>query len=176
FIAVSEGIHDANGKFISEYGSNLAEEKDAFGHAQLGGLAVTLADELKRRTGAKVRGIELSLLQRCGAHLASKADVNEAVLAGKTAVEAAVSGDSGKMVAFERGVRCGKYTCKTKLIPLESVANLEKKVPLEWIVPEGNNVTQDFIDYALPLIQGQAERVVENSLPRYAKLKKVLAK
>ncbi|MEG1404371.1 MAG: 6-phosphofructokinase [Oscillospiraceae bacterium] len=176
FIAVSEGIHDANGKFISEYGSNLAEEKDAFGHAQLGGLAVTLADELKRRTGAKVRGIELSLLQRCGAHLASKADVNEAVLAGKTAVEAAVSGDSGKMVAFERGVRCGKYTCKTKLIPLESVANLEKKVPLEWIVPEGNNVTQDFIDYALPLIQGQAERVVENSLPRYARLKKVLAK
>ncbi|MEG0940441.1 MAG: 6-phosphofructokinase [Oscillospiraceae bacterium] len=176
FIAVSEGIHDANGKFISEYGSNLAEEKDAFGHAQLGGLAVTLADELKRRTGAKVRGIELSLLQRCGAHLASKADVNEAVLAGKTAVEAAVSGESGKMVAFERGVRCGKYTCKTKLIPLESVANLEKKVPLEWIVPEGNNVTQDFIDYALPLIQGQAERVVENSLPRYAKLKKVLAK
>ncbi|MEG2815305.1 MAG: 6-phosphofructokinase [Oscillospiraceae bacterium] len=176
FIAVSEGIHDANGKFISEYGSNLAEEKDAFGHAQLGGLAVTLADELKRRTGAKVRGIELSLLQRCGAHLASKADVNEAVLAGKTAVEAAVSGESGKMVAFERGVRCGKYTCKTKLIPLESVANLEKKVPLEWIVPAGNNVTQDFIDYALPLIQGQAERVVENSLPRYAKLKKVLAK
>ena len=175
-IAVSEGIHDANGKFISEFGSDTAQAKDAFGHSQLGGLAVQLADELKRRTGAKVRGIELSLLQRCGAHLASETDVNEAVLAGKTAVEAAVSGESGKMVAFEREYVDGKYVCKTKLLPLESVANLEKKVPLEWISKEGNNVTKEFIDYALPLIQGTPERAVENSLPRYAKLKKVLAK
>ena len=111
-----------------------------------------------------------------GAHLASKTDVDEAVLAGKTAVEAAISGESGKMVAFERGVRCGRYVCKTKLIPLDSVANLEKKVPLEWITPEGNNVTQEFIDYALPLIQGEPKRATENSLPRYAKLKKILAK
>ncbi|MEF9971318.1 MAG: 6-phosphofructokinase [Oscillospiraceae bacterium] len=176
FVAVSEGIHDADGKFISEYGSDLAGEKDAFGHSQLGGLAVQLADELKRRTGAKVRGIELSLLQRCGAHLASKTDVNEAVLAGKTAVEAAIAGETDKMVAFERGVRCGKYVCKTKLIPLADVANFEKKVPLEWINAEGNNVTQDFIDYVLPLIQGTPDRPTENSLPRYARLKKVLAK
>jgi len=175
-VAVSEGIHDASGRFISEYSSNLAQEKDAFGHAQLGGLAVQLADELKRRTGSKVRGIELSLLQRCGAHLASEADVNEAVLAGKTAVEAAVSGETGKMVAFERESVNGKYVCKTKLLPLESVANFEKKVPLEWITPDGNNVTQEFIDYALPLIQGQPERVFENSLPRYSRLKKILAK
>ncbi|MGI5984332.1 MAG: 6-phosphofructokinase [Clostridiales bacterium] len=175
-VAVSEGIHDSNGKFISEYGSNLAKEKDAFGHAQLGGLAVQLADEMKRRTGAKVRGIELSLLQRCGAHLASGTDLNEAVLAGKTAVEAAINGESGKMVAFEREIINGEYSCKTKLLPLESVANLEKKVPLDWITPEGNNVTKEFIDYALPLIQGQPDRPVENSLPRYARLKKVLAK
>lgn len=175
-IAVSEGIHDAEGKFISEYGSNTAQAKDAFGHSQLGGLAVQLADELKKRTGAKVRGIELSLLQRCGAHLASETDVNEAVLAGKTAVEAAISGESGKMVAFEREYVDGKYVCKTKLLPLESVANLEQKVPVEWITKDGNNVTKEFIDYALPLIQGEPERMVENSLPRYAKLKKVLAK
>ena len=175
-VAVSEGIHDAEGKFISEYGCDTAQAKDAFGHSQLGGLAVQLATELKRRTGAKVRGIELSLLQRCGAHLASEADVNEAVLAGKAAVEAAVSGESGKMVAFEREYIDGKYVCKTKLLPLGSVANFEKKVPLEWITKEGNNVTQDFIDYALPLIQGQPERAVENSLPRYARLKKVVAK
>lgn len=175
-VAVSEGIHDAQGKFISEYGSGLAQEKDAFGHSQLGGLAVQLADELKRRTGAKVRGIELSLLQRCGAHLASETDLNEAVLAGKTAVEAAVSGESGKMVAFEREYRDGNYLCKTKLLPLSSVANLEKKVPLEWINEDGSNVTKEFIDYALPLIQGQPERIFENSLPRYAKLKKVLVK
>lgn len=175
-VAVSEGIHDAEGKFISEYGCDTAQAKDAFGHSQLGGLAVQLATELKRRTGAKVRGIELSLLQRCGAHLASEADVNEAVLAGKAAVEAAVDGESGKMVAFEREYIDGKYVCKTKLLHLGSVANFEKKVPLEWITKEGNNVTQDFIDYALPLIQGQPERAVENSLPRYARLKKVVAK
>jgi len=175
-IAVSEGIHDSAGKFISEYGSDTAQKKDAFGHSQLGGLAVQLADELKKRTGAKVRGIELSLLQRCGAHLASKADVDEAVLAGKKAVEAAVKGESGKMVAFERKYVNGKYTCKTKLLPLSAVANFEKKVPLEWITKDGSNVTKEFIDYALPLIQGQPKRETENSLPHYARLKKVFAK
>ena len=175
-IAVSEGIHDAQGRFISEYFSSLANEKDAFGHAQLGGLAATLAAEVKRRTGAKVRGIELSLLQRCAAHLASKTDVDEAFLAGQAAVEHAVRGETGKMVAFERGCVDGQYTCNVKLIPLNAVANLEKKVPAAWIVPEGNNVTEEFIDYALPLIQGEPERVLEHSLPRYARLKKILAK
>ena len=65
--------------------------------------------------------------------------------------------------------------CKTKLIPLTAVANAEKKVPLDWITPEGNFVTQDFIDYVLPLIQGTPDRPTEYSLPRYAKLKKVRA-
>jgi len=175
-IAASEGIHDKEGKFISEYGSKLAETKDAFGHAQLGGLAVQLADELKKRTGAKVRGIELSLLQRCGAHLASGTDLNEAVEAGRLAVESAIAGETGKMVAFERNDVDGKYVCEMMLLPLESVANLEKKVPREWINEAGNNVTQEFIDYALPLIQGQPERPTEHSLPRYAHLKKVVAK
>ena len=172
-VAVSEGIHYADGSFVSEA---KASATDGFGHAQLGGLAVRLAEAVKERTGAKVRGIELSLLQRCGAHLASKVDVDEAVLAGKTAVEAAVSGETGKMVAFERDMSSGSYACKTKLIPLDSVANLEKKVPAEWITPEGNNVTKDFVDYALPLIQGAPDRPTENSLPRYARLKKVIAK
>ena len=174
-VAVSEGIHDKDGRFISEYGCDTAQQKDAFGHAQLGGLACFLANELKNKTGAKVRGIELSLLQRCGAHLASKTDLEEAVLAGKTAVEAAVAGETGKMVAFERKYEDGKYVCGTKLLPLNTVANFEKKVPVEWITPEGNNVTKEFVDYALPLIQGEPERVVENSLPRYPKLKKVFA-
>lgn len=171
-VAVSEGIHYADGSFVSEAKTSST---DGFGHAQLGGLAVRLADIIKQRTGAKVRGIELSLLQRCGAHLASKADVDEAVLAGKTAVAAAISGETDKMVAFERKTRCGKYKCETKLIPLSSVANFEKKVPTEWIVPEGNNVTQEFIDYVLPLIQGEPKRPTEQSLPRYAKLKKIIA-
>lgn len=171
-VAVSEGIHYADGTFVAEA---QVSATDGFGHAQLGGLASRLANVVKEKTGAKVRGIELSLLQRCAAHLASKADVDEAVLAGKTAVEAAVAGETGKMVAFDC-TRDGGYTCKTKLIPLGEVANFEKKVPLEWIVPEGNNVTQEFIEYALPLIQGVPERPTEQSLPRYAKLKKVLAK
>ena len=80
------------------------------------------------------------------------------------------------MVAFSREYVDGKYTCVPKLVPLTSVANFEKKVPVEWITPDGCGVTQDFIDYALPLIQGEPERPTENSLPRYARLKKVLAK
>ncbi len=171
-VAVSEGIHYADGSFVSEAKTSAT---DGFGHAQLGGLAVRLADAVKERTGAKVRGIELSLLQRCAAHLASKTDVDEAVLAGKVAVEAAISGETDKMVAFERADENGSYVCKTKLIPLGDVANYEKKVPTEWIVPAGNNVTKDFIDYALPLIQGEPERPTEHSLPRYARLKKIIA-
>ncbi|MBR6322400.1 MAG: 6-phosphofructokinase, partial [Lachnospiraceae bacterium] len=171
-IAVSEGIHYADGKFVSEAETSAT---DGFGHAQLGGLAVRLADLLKQRTGSKVRGIELSLLQRCGAHLASGTDLREAELAGRAAVEAAVSGKTDYMVAFKCSRDAG-YQCKTELLPLSEVANFEKKVPLEWINETHNGVTQAFIDYALPLIQGAPERPTEQSLPRYAKLKKILAK
>ncbi|MCD8322852.1 MAG: 6-phosphofructokinase [Oscillospiraceae bacterium] len=170
--AVSEGLHFADGTFVSQAKTSST---DGFGHAQLGGLAARLAEMVKERTGAKVRPIELSLLQRCGAHLASKTDVEEAELAGRAAVEAAVAGETGKMVAFERGRDSGQYVCKTILLPLSAVANAEKKVPLEWINAEGNFVTQEFIDYALPLIQGEPVRPVEQSLPRYAKLKKIQA-
>jgi 6-phosphofructokinase 1 len=173
FVAVSEGIQDRDGNFISEYASKGG--KDAFGHVQLGGLSAYLANRVKEYCGAKVRGIELSLLQRCGAHLASRTDIEEAVLAGKTAVEAATTGETGKMVAFEREYVDGKYSCKTKLIPLTQVANYESKVPLEWILPGGAGVTQDFIDYVLPLIQGDPMRAEENSLPRFARLKKIRA-
>ena len=172
-IAVSEGIHYADGSFVSEAKTSAT---DGFGHAQLGGLAAMLAAAVKERLGVKVRGIELSLLQRCGAHLASKNDLDEAFLAGQAAVECAVAGESGKMLAFTREMQDGAYHCKTTLLPLESVANYEKKVPAAWITPEGNHVTREFIDYALPLIQGEPERITENSLPRYCRLKKVLAK
>ena len=172
-VAVSEGIHYADGSFVSEA---KASATDGFGHAQLGGLAALLANIVKERTGAKVRGIELSLLQRCGAHLASQTDIDESFLAGKTAVEAAVAGETDKMVGFECTRENGKYTCKTKLFNLSEVANFEKKVPLEWINAEGNGVNQGYIDYALPLIQGDNHRETENGLPRFARLKKVLAK
>ena len=80
------------------------------------------------------------------------------------------------MVALRRVTNDGKVSFEPELLPLSEVANYEKKVPLEWITPEHNFVTQEFIDYALPLIQGEPERIFEDSLPRYAKLKKVLAK
>jgi len=174
-IAVSEGIKDKDGKYISEYGSDMAKTKDSFGHAQLGGLAATLANIVKEKTGAKVRGIEFSLLQRCAAHVGSLADVNEAYLAGQTAVKLAVEGKTDYMVAFERAE--GKeYKCNIKLINLTDVANTEKKVPREWINEEGNGIKQGFIDYALPLIQGESKPPIEDGLPRFAKLKKVSAK
>ena len=172
-VAVSEGIHYADGSFVSEA---KASATDGFGHAQLGGLAAMLADVVKKETGAKVRGIELSLLQRCGAHLASRTDYEESFMAGKAAVENAVAGLTDKMVGFECTRENGKYVCKTKLFDLKDVANTEKKLPLEWINEEHNGVNQGFIDYCLPLIQGETEMVKENSLPRFAKLKKVLAK
>ncbi|MBQ1768759.1 MAG: 6-phosphofructokinase [Oscillospiraceae bacterium] len=172
-VAVSEGIHYADGSFVSEA---KASATDGFGHAQLGGLAALLANIVKEKTGAKVRGIELSLLQRCGAHLASQTDITESFTAGKKAVEAAIAGETGYMVGFKRVMVDGKYTCEYVLLPLTSVANFEKKVPLEWITPEHNGITSDFADYALPLIAGEPDRKLENGLPRFARLKKVLAK
>ena len=174
-IAVSEGIHYADGRFVSEAETSAT---DGFGHAQLGGLASKLAEAVKQHLGGKVkvRGIELSLLQRCGAHLASGTDVKEAELAGRAAVEAAAAGETDRMVAFKRVTKNGEYACETELLPLESVANFEKKVPLEWINADKNGVTKDFVDYVLPLIQGEPDAPKASSLPRYAKLKKVLAK
>ena len=170
-VAVSEGIHYADGTFVSEAKTSAT---DGFGHAQLGGLAAHLASAVKEAFGVKVRGIELSLLQRCGAHLDSETDAEEALLAGSAAVQAAVEGFTDKMVAF----RCTRgedgYRCETILEPLDIVANFEKKVPREWINEAGNGVNQQFIDYVLPLIQGDAKAPRVNGLPRFARLKKVL--
>ncbi len=174
-IAVSEGIKDKDGRYISEYGSDLAQQKDAFGHAQMGGLASTLERMIKERLGVKCRGIEFSLLQRCAAHVASKTDIEESFLAGKTAVEEAIKGTTDKMVGFGRP-ESGAYTCQIKLIDLSDVANTEKTVPLDWMNEERNNMNEKFLEYALPLIQGVPEIPTENGLPRYPKLKRVYAK
>ena len=172
-VAVSEGIHYADGSFVSEAKTSAT---DGFGHAQLGGLATLLANVVKEKLGCKVRGVELSLLQRCGAHLASATDINEACAAGAQAVKAAIDGITDKMVAFERGTdENGAYVCNFKLIPLSDVANYEKKVPVEWINDTQNGLKHEFIDYVLPLIQGEPKLPLEHSLPRYARLKKVLA-
>ena len=170
-VAVSEGIHYADGSFVSEAKTSAT---DGFGHAQLGGLAAMLADAVKEKLGVKVRGIELSLLQRCAAHCASQTDIDESFLAGQTAVNSAVAGETDKMVAFECSRENG-YTCKTKLLNLSDVANYEKKVPVEWINERGNNVSDEFVKYALPLIQGETQMKKENGLPRFAKLAKIVA-
>ena len=170
-VAVSEGIHYADGSFVSEAKTSAT---DGFGHAQLGGLAAMLADAVKEKLGVKVRGIELSLLQRCAAHCASQTDIDESFLAGQTAVNAAVAGETDKMVAFKCSRENG-YTCETELLNLSDVANYEKKVPVEWINERGNNVSQEFVDYALPLIQGETQMKKENGLPRFAKLAKIVA-
>jgi len=174
-VAVSEGIHDKDGKLIAEYGAENAP-LDSFGHKQLGGLAATLAHIVKDKTGAKVRGIEFSLLQRCASHCASKTDIEESFLSGKAAVEYAVSGVTDKMVGFERRYDAnGNYVCHIKLMDLVDVANTEKKVPLEWITEEGNGVTEDYLRYALPLIQGTPDQPMEDGLPRFACLKRIVA-
>ncbi len=170
---VSEGIHYADGRFVSEAKTSAT---DGFGHAQLGGLAALLANLLKERFGVKVRGIELSLLQRCASHQASEMDIQEAFHVGKMAVLESTIGQTGQMVALNRKFdEEGKYVLSTTLFPLSKVANYENKVPLEWINEEKNFVTQEFIDYAKPLIQGDPKIVYEGSLPRFARLKKILA-
>ncbi len=174
-VAVSEGIKDKNGKYISEYGSDLASEKDSFGHAQLGGTGSVVAAMLKNELKCKARAIEFSLLQRCAAHCGSKTDVDETFTAGQKAVQYAVEGVTDHMVAYERTFVGGKYVTGYKLVNLSEVANTEKTITASWITPDGTGLTKDFINYALPLIEGESRPPIVDGLPRFAKLKKVLA-
>lgn len=168
-VAVSEGIHYADGTYINEVKTAAA---DGFGHVQLGGLGVQLAEEVKTKLGYKARGIELSLLQRCAAHIASQTDIDEAYAAGQAAVETALAGGTDQMIGFARTPGAA-YHCTPIAVNLSEVANAEKKVPLDWINAAGNGVNQQFIDYALPLIQGDPTPEKIHSLPRYARLKKL---
>ena len=171
-IAVSEGIHRADGAFIAEGVSAAAN--DGFGHTQLGGLAALLADLLRQREpSAKVRGIELSLPQRCGAHSASQTDIDEAFLAGKAAVEAAVAGYSDKMVAF-RCTREGGYRCETVLEPLDIVANAEKDGSPRLDQRRWERPGAALHRLRAPPDSGRPSGPAGTLPPRYARLKKVL--
>ena len=174
-VAVSEGIHDKDGKYIAEYATPAAQARDSFGHAQMGGLSAYLASVLQKETGAKVRGIELSLLQRCAAHCASQTDIDESFASGKAAVEYALQGVTDKMVGFECTRDGGKYVCNVKLFDLTVVANTEKKVPLSWLNDTKDGVNDEYVKYALPLIQGETRMIKEDGLPRFVNLKKVPA-
>ena len=171
-VALSEGIKTADGKYVVEAIADSSAAKDSFGHTQLGGVAATLAGLVKEKIGGKVRAIEFSLMQRCGAHLASKVDVEEAFEAGRVAVRSACEGNTDKMVVFIRKPG-NKYEISYELMNIELAANTEKKIPDNWILPDNKGLSQEFIDYALPLIQGDCKAPLEDGLPRFAKLKKV---
>ena len=114
-------------------------------------------------------------MQRCGAHLASKVDVEEAFKSGAAAVKYAVKGTTDKMVVIKRDTKNGKYKGKIGCVGLKLAANTEQKIPQEWIINDGTMLSQDYIDYALPLIQGDCKAPLEDGLPRFARLKKVQA-
>ncbi|MDY0063724.1 MAG: 6-phosphofructokinase [Bacilli bacterium] len=172
-IVLSEGIKDMDGKYISEYLVSL--NRDSFGHAQLGGVATVLAGIVSDNLKLKVRPIEFSLLQRCASHIASGVDVEEAFLSGQMAVKYAINGETDKMVVLKR-TPGDKYHIEYDLLDVHHAANAEKKIPIEWINDDGNGLSQAFIDYALPLIQGEISYPLEDGLPRFARLKKVLVK
>lgn len=164
-VAVSEGIKTKDGKYVSELASG-SDYVDAFGHKQLTGSAGYLANLVSREVGCKTRSVEFSTLQRSAAHLASRVDVNEAYMVGGAAVKAADEGDSGKMVVIDR-VSDDPYQCATGIYDVHKIANGEKLVPRDWINKEGTYVTEEFIDYVRPLIQGDYPCVMVNGIPRH---------
>jgi len=173
-VAVSEGIRTAEGKYVCELG-NSADFVDAFGHKQLSGTAAYLANYIAAELGAKTRSIELSTLQRAGSHLASRVDILEAYQVGGAAVKAADEGDSGMMVTLERTSE-DPYQAQTAVKNVHKIANDEKCVPREWITKDGTYVTDEFISYVRPLIQGDVSPVMVDGIPRHLYTPKELYK
>ena len=171
-IAVSEGVKNQDGVFLCDLVST-AGQLDAFGHkAILSGTSRYLADLIRVRLGCKTRAIEFSTLQRCASHLASRTDVTEAYQVGGAAVEAAANGETGRMCAIRR-LSNQPYQVTTELVDVNQVANLEKRVPEEWITPDGMQVTEDFERYARPLIQAELTPIYINGVPRHIHLDNV---
>ena len=169
FVAISEGIRLKDGTYVSEAGGG-SDYVDAFGHKQLTGSATYLANLINHEIGCKTRAVEFSSLQRSASHLASRVDINEAFMVGGAAVKAADEGDSGKMVVIDR-VSDDPYQSATGVYDVHKIANGEKLVPRNWINEDGTYVTEDFIDYVRPLIQGDYPCVMVNGLPRHLYLK-----
>jgi 6-phosphofructokinase 1 len=168
-VVVSEGTRYADGSYISEQRGEFA--KDAFGHVQLGGAANYIKNLVEREGKVKARFAFPSTIQRSGAHFASRVDSEEAYLAGRTAVELAVSGESGKMVTLVRESD-SPYECGTGTAALSDVANGEKLFPAEWISDDGFGVTDSFIAYARPLIQGELPIPMKDGLPDFMRFQK----
>ena len=165
---VSEGAHHADGRFLSDAGS-----RDAFGHLQLGGVAPTLAALVKRELNYKYHWAVADYLQRAARHIASKTDVDQAYAVGEAAVEFALAGRNAVMPTIVRQPGT-VYRWSIGAAPLAEVANVERKMPRDYISADGFGITDACRDYLLPLIQGEDYPPYHNGLPQYANLKKVL--
>lgn len=164
-VCISEGIHDNTGTFICEYSNDVGT--DTFGHKMLTGSGKYLENLVKERLGVKVRSVELNVCQRCSSSMLSKTDQKEAIASGAYGVKAALNGASGKMVAFER-LDGDDYQIDYVLKDVNVICNQEKCVPVTWITADGSNVTEDFIRYARPLIQGEVTVPTEDGVPKFA--------
>lgn len=160
-IAVSEGIRNENGEY---YCSQTTLSHDIFGHAQLAGCARVLEEMLKAEFGYKLRSVELNVLQRCGGHFTSLTDLTESQHIGKRAAHAAIKGRTGVVMGFNR---TGDYVCTVIENNVADVANKERKVPDEFISENSNDVTDEFIKYARPLILGDVQVITENGVPKH---------
>jgi 6-phosphofructokinase 1 len=166
-VGVSEGLHTADGKFVADSGL-----RDAFGHAQLGGVAPVLAGLVKNQLKLKYHWAVADYLQRAARHIASKTDVAQAYAVGKAAVELALKGHNAVMPAIVR--KSDKpYRWTIGVADLKDVANVEKKMPRDYITPDGFHITPNCRQYLLPLIQGEDFPPFKNGMPDYARPKNV---
>lgn len=164
-VCISEGINDGNGTFICEYASDVGV--DNFGHKMLTGSGKYLENLVKEKIGVKVRSIELNVCQRCSCAHLSRVDLDEAVNAGIYAVQVAIAGETGKMITFIRN-KSVPYELSYGTADVNIICNKEKPVPAEWIIGEGSDISDDFIDYARPLTQGYVELPTKNGIPLFA--------
>ena len=164
-VAISEGVKMVDGRYVCELTDSI-DYVDAFGHKQLTGTARYLAEKISREVGCKTRAIEFNSLQRCASHIVSRVDITEAFLVGGAAVKAAFEGETGKMIILKR-VSDDPYICVTDIYDVHKVANVEKKVPREWINEAGDYVTEEFVSYIKPLIQAELTPIMVDGLPRH---------
>ncbi len=163
-VAVSEGIRLSDGRYVCD--SVASGAVDNFGHKYLSGAGKVLENMVRENLGVKARAVELNVLQRCAGHLKSERDVAEALKNGEDAFNAAYSGVTGMMIGYER-ISDEPYEIKNTPADIKNSANAEKKIPKEWITPEGNDVTEDFLRYARPLIEGEHHPRFSGGLPVY---------
>lgn len=166
-VAISEGIKDKNGKYISEQVQSGAV--DAFGHSYIAGSAKVLEELVREKIGCKVRSIELNLMQRCARHIASAIDIEESRMLGMKACQCAIDGQGGIMAAVVRKSDY-PYNAEYTAVPVRDVSNKEKTVPADYINKEGNDVTQKMMDYLMPLVQGEARQTYKNGIPVHISL------